>query len=121
VTLYRLLTGKHPFDGAGQLAVVEKILSKRPRPPRSIEASAPDDLAELAMALVEKDAKDRPRADEVYGRIVERVAARPARVGGVSCTHEARAHDVVAGARRSCAGHGRAHQRGRVDDRRRAL
>ena len=62
--LYELLTGERPFTGS-LLEVVTSKSDPTPPDPRDKIASAPEDLAQLAMSLMMVDPKARPGAEEI--------------------------------------------------------
>lgn len=66
--LYRMLTGRVPFDGQQAVEVMLKHLSE-PVPPMSTpELTVPKTLEDLVMRCLEKKAADRPASmDEVIG------------------------------------------------------
>src|SRR5207248_512867 len=58
VVLYRLLTGRLPFEG--ELAsVLSQILTHQPTPPRRLNRSIPPDLQTICLKAVEKEPADR--------------------------------------------------------------
>ncbi|MBY0273757.1 protein kinase [Candidatus Binatia bacterium] len=71
VMLYETLTGSMPFDGAKLLDVLSGR-APRPTPPRVLAPATPEDLASLALALLEIDPVRRPVGNDV----VERLALR---------------------------------------------
>lgn len=81
VMLYEALTGSMPFDGAKLLDVLSGR-APRPTPPRALAPATPDDLASLALALLEIDPVRRPVGNDV----VERLAPRTAYLGPSTAT-----------------------------------
>lgn len=65
--VYELLTGQSPFDGSGPSRQLIKASGARPRP--ILSGSADDDLAELAMALLDPEPAARPDARTVLQRL----------------------------------------------------
>ena len=59
VTLYQLITGKRPFDGDSQYAIMAAHLEKTPVPPISLDASLPQALNDLILMAVAKDPNNR--------------------------------------------------------------
>jgi len=60
VLLYRLLTGKRPFDADSPHALAKLHVERRPSPPSKLVSKIPPALDELVMRLLEKDPADRP-------------------------------------------------------------
>lgn len=65
VLLYQALTGLRPVEGRSPLQILMKKQSMDPRPILELNHQAPEDLAELAMRLLERDPEERPRGDEI--------------------------------------------------------
>ncbi len=73
--IYEALTGRLPFEGSA-LAVLAKKQTERPAHPHAIAPDVPDDLAALAMELLEPDATKRAgaaRAFDVLGVVASGV------------------------------------------------
>ena len=77
--LYRLCTGKTPFDGPNVMAVLMALGTEDPTPVRELNPNVPEPLAQLIHQLLAKKADDRPQtATEVAKRlrtILEQLAA----------------------------------------------
>jgi WD40 repeat protein/tRNA A-37 threonylcarbamoyl transferase component Bud32 len=58
--LYRLATGRPPFHGADALAVLVRIATDDPAPPRQLNPAVPAALADLIVRLLAKDPAKRP-------------------------------------------------------------
>ena len=67
VLLYQALSGRHPFEGAAIHVLYRKVVDDPP-PLDDIPSSA-SDLAELAMALIERDPCRRPDGPELAKRL----------------------------------------------------
>lgn len=64
--LYETLTGITPFQGDVIYKLLDQIRDDVPADPRTIsKLPIPDELAELAMRCLQKDAEARPQADEL--------------------------------------------------------
>jgi eukaryotic-like serine/threonine-protein kinase len=64
--LYETLTGTTPFQGDLIYKLLDQIRDDEPPDPRTIsKLPIPDELAELAMRCLQKDAQARPQADEL--------------------------------------------------------
>ncbi len=59
VTLYQLLTGRAPIDGAGEFAIASGHLKEIPADPASINPQIPASLAAIVMKALEKSPDDR--------------------------------------------------------------
>ncbi len=87
--LYEALTGQPPFSG-GKLDVLVKKQSYEPPPPRSLVPDLPRDLDELCVALLHRDPRDRPDADQILERLGANAKVSPLRSGTATTTgHEA--------------------------------
>jgi serine/threonine protein kinase len=60
VVLYQLLTGVSPFAAADDLAVLSRLATHQPAPPRQLDAAVPAALSDLVMRLLAKDRDGRP-------------------------------------------------------------
>jgi serine/threonine-protein kinase len=59
ISLYEMVTGKRPFDGDSQFAVMSAHLEKNPVPPINIDPTLPASLNDAILMAVEKDAEKR--------------------------------------------------------------
>jgi serine/threonine protein kinase len=76
--LYRLCTGKLPFEGPTTMAVLMALGTQEPRPVRELNPSVPGSLAALIHQLLAKKADDRPRTAEEVVRRLRAIAQEPA-------------------------------------------
>lgn len=60
VLLYRLLTGRRPFEADSAQALARMHVAHRPTPPRRLVPELPPGLEALVLRLLEKDPADRP-------------------------------------------------------------
>ena len=74
VTLYRMVTGRLPFEGANVMDILYKHISETPKPPIELEASLP--LA-LNNAILTALAKEPAKRFQVYGGLRHRLANAP--------------------------------------------
>ena len=72
--LYRLATGRLPFQGANALAMLRAIQTSSPRPPEELNPQVPRPLAELVMSLLEKEPDCRPQSADVVVEALQRIA-----------------------------------------------
>jgi eukaryotic-like serine/threonine-protein kinase len=67
--LFECLTGSPPFKGATPVAVLSRLLVEAPRPPSALRSGLPAPLDDLVLALLSRDPRARPSAEEVLKRI----------------------------------------------------
>jgi Tol biopolymer transport system component/tRNA A-37 threonylcarbamoyl transferase component Bud32 len=53
--LYRILTGRRPFDGESRLSIMAKILNEDPTPPSQISGAIPAELEKIVLRCLRKD------------------------------------------------------------------
>ncbi len=68
VMLYEALVGQLPFGGSSADMLAAR-LNRSPRDPRAIRADLPEDLAELAMALLDRNPTARPNGFQIAQRV----------------------------------------------------
>lgn len=59
IVLYQLLTGRRPFDGEGEFAIIHQIVSQDPPPPSSINPQLPPALDAVVARALAKQRDDR--------------------------------------------------------------
>ena len=59
VSLYELVTGKKPFDGDSQFAIMSAHLARPPVPPNQVRADVPEALSEIILLALSKDPVSR--------------------------------------------------------------
>ena len=72
VTLYEMLTLKHPHSGVGQRDLVRHIESVEPRRPRSIDASIPVDLEKIIHKSIAKSREQRYQSAGEFAQDMQR-------------------------------------------------
>jgi serine/threonine protein kinase len=72
VVLYRLCTGRLPFQGDDMMSTLMALATEEPTPPLEINPALPSSLSGLVMRLLQKDADSRPASAE---DVAERLAA----------------------------------------------
>jgi hypothetical protein len=87
VILYRLVTGRPPYELAGLpiFTAAQVIREERPPPPSAVQAGLPRDLDAIVMKALEKSPRERYRSAASLGRdVLRHLAALPvhARGGG---------------------------------------
>ena len=71
VLLYRLLTGKRPFDADSPHELARMHVERKPTPPSKLVPAIPAALDELTMRLLEKDPADRPANAQVVAEFLK--------------------------------------------------
>jgi tetratricopeptide (TPR) repeat protein len=77
VVLYEALTGRHPFTGASNRALLHAILSEAPPPIASIRPDVPPQLDSIVLRMLEKEPARRPGAAEARAALAGFAAAPP--------------------------------------------
>lgn len=77
VILYRMLTGKLPYEGVLRSELTSAILNTTPQPPRQLNPGIPPKVEDIIMAALEKEPLQRPPVDEVITRLDETMVGRP--------------------------------------------
>ena len=65
IVLYELATGRHPFTAKTQIGYLHAISGQVPLPPTSARPDIPAGLEVLILGMLEKEARQRPTANEV--------------------------------------------------------
>ena len=81
VVLYRLCSGKQPFQRVDAISTLMAVAMDNPPPPVQLHPELPPELSELVMALLQKDPDRRPASAAV---VVEMLHALEAKLGGAS-------------------------------------
>lgn len=76
VMLYEALTGVRPFTGSSGEVLASKQ-TEDPVSPRHKGVQVPDDLANLAMALLQRNPRERPGGREILSRLSPSSESRP--------------------------------------------
>ena len=69
VVLYELLTGRHPFRSASQIATLHAIVWETPEPPSFLNPDVPRHVEQLVLEMLQKDPRLRPGAADVMYRL----------------------------------------------------
>ncbi|MEJ2336069.1 MAG: protein kinase [Gemmatimonadales bacterium] len=80
VVLYEMLTGRHPFRGGKDSAVIDAIRRADPRPPSQLREDLPPHVEELVLGLLSKDPEARYEGAETLSSRL--TGARSLRAGG---------------------------------------
>ncbi len=87
VMLYQFLTGVLPFDGETPMELIQKTLTKEPRPPRKLNPRIDQDLETICLRCLEKSPTDRyPSADSLADDLENWLAGRPINAKPISTT-----------------------------------
>ncbi|HEV2787255.1 MAG TPA: protein kinase, partial [Solirubrobacteraceae bacterium] len=77
VTLYELVTGRATFQAEDATAVLTQHLTTEPEPPSRHEPEIPAVLEDLILALLAKDAAQRPTAQDVVAALADMQVDQP--------------------------------------------
>ncbi len=69
--LYEILTGEIPFQGVNAYEIMGHVLKDDPRPVRSVDPLAPDEMAAVAMKCLRKEPEERYQSAEELALDVE--------------------------------------------------
>jgi serine/threonine protein kinase len=72
-TLYALLTGRPPFEGASLPELIRKVRQEQPEPPKKYNLAIPDLFQDAVLRLLEKRPDDRYQTASNFLRDVERI------------------------------------------------
>ncbi|MFB3827826.1 MAG: serine/threonine-protein kinase [Bryobacteraceae bacterium] len=79
VSLYELVTGKRPFDGDSQFAIMAAHLEQTPVPPVTVDPNVPQALNDIILLAVAKEPDKRFQTAKAFrNALVNVVAAQPA-------------------------------------------
>ncbi len=77
VLLYRLCTGRRPFEHDDAMTLARMHLHERPVPPRELYPSIPEGLSDLILELLAKRPDDRPSSGKAVARALEELVGQP--------------------------------------------
>ena len=94
VSLYELVTGKRPFDGDSQFAIMSAHLEKTPVPPVEVDPRLPQGLNDAILMSVAKDPAMRFQTAGAFRAALGSVLpAKQARADSANCPRPALAGD----------------------------
>lgn len=76
--MYRMITGRTPFEGEHAEEIVHRILNTRPAPPSASCPAAPPELDDIVLRALEKNPRDRYANAAEMARTLGEVLERPA-------------------------------------------
>ena len=76
VLLYRLVTGKRPFEAKELHQLARQHVKEAPPPPSEV-CALPEELEAIILGLLAKEPGDRPQSGAAVAAALERVAGRP--------------------------------------------
>jgi hypothetical protein len=79
--LYRMSTGRPPFQGTDTLALLSALAMVNPPPPASLNPAIPAELSQLVMRLLAKEPADRPQTARETAEALERMERDPSSAG----------------------------------------
>ena len=74
VSLYELVTGRRPFDGESQFAIMSAHLQQNPVPPIQLDPTLPQALNDLILLSVNREAGSRFQSAEAFYNALSTVA-----------------------------------------------
>ena len=89
VSLYELVTGKHPFDGDSQFAIMAAHLEKAPVPPMLLDPNLPQALNDAILISVAKDPNARFQTAGAFRNALGCVMPAPAPVAAPMAASQA--------------------------------
>ena len=78
VLLYEISTGRRPFEGETDFALLDAHLNTPPRPPIELNPSLPPALNEIILTALNKDPMRRFQTAEAFRKALESLQSRPA-------------------------------------------
>lgn len=75
ISLYELVTGKRPFDGDSQFAIMSAHLEKQPVPPITLDATLPPALNDIILLSVAKNPDNRFQTAEAFRNALQSVVS----------------------------------------------
>ncbi len=69
--LYRMTTGRPPFEGASVLQVLHKLANSEPLPAHEVSPEVPAEVGKFIQCMLSKKPEDRPVSADVVVRVLE--------------------------------------------------
>src|SRR5262245_41815932 len=76
--LYRMSTGRQPFQGKDTVSTLLAVASYQPAPPVRLDPGVPQEVSDLVMGLLEKEAERRPASAAAVVETLQAVEREPA-------------------------------------------
>lgn len=89
VSLYELVTGKRPFDGDSQFAIMSAHLEKNPVPPIALDPRLPQGLNDVILMSVAKTPDGRFQTAKAFSNALANVVAAPTVAHAAPVVHPA--------------------------------
>ncbi|MBZ5590812.1 MAG: protein kinase [Acidobacteriia bacterium] len=89
VSLYEIVTGKKPFDGDSQFAIMAAHLEKTPVPPITLDTNLPQALNDVILMAIAKECEQRFQSAQAFASAlgsVRQSLGMPAPVAGTATT-----------------------------------
>jgi len=86
VSLYEVVTGKKPFDGDSQFAIMAAHLEKEPVPPITLDTKLPQALNDVILMAIAKDANQRFQSAQAFASALGSVRQSLGMAAPVSAT-----------------------------------
>jgi serine/threonine-protein kinase len=75
ITLYELATGRRPFEGDSEYAILEQQLNAQPKPPIQLNPAMPQGLNDLILTALAKDPMHRFQSADAFRKALDTVQA----------------------------------------------
>ncbi len=80
VVLYQMVTGKRPFQGDSNYAVIAAHLKETPPAPNKVAASVPAPLSDIIMMAIAKDPAERPQSAQKFRAALHDLCGTPSQL-----------------------------------------
>ena len=77
ITLYEMVTGKKPFEGASNYSIMSAHLQQQAVPPINVSAGVPEALSQIILMAIAKDPAQRFQTAKAFSGALQSVAPGP--------------------------------------------